>query len=343
MEVKAYGLDYSAGELSPRQIDDYNRANPDRPISFLVRYIGYPNRRKCISYYPGALASHEAAGRPVLLVHQDAYQDFADGEDAGRAHGLLSVLDAERAGWRWDRPIFAAFDRWLNSHDPARGIYPISLDTVRDYMRGFRSVLGDHAGLYGFGDVMGPCVAEDWVRWRWQCGAETAVVQGVQLYQSNRGYVYPGGIQSDLNLSYVDIEQFGGDDVGNVDSISKAALEQIRDELMYYFRPVGYNPATGEVETSKYNFNDFIWWGNQMQEEAVTRLRAQAAELVALREALAQVTANGGITPQELEQALTAALRNGGATVELELKPAPAPTQIVRHADGSSSVAAVTE
>lgn len=201
--ANAYGLDYSARELSPREIDEFNRANPNTPISFLIRYIGYPSNRKCISAYPGALRAHEESGRPVMLVHQVAYQDFAGGRAAGVAHAHIAVGDAQRAGWRWDRPIFAAFDRWLNSHDPKKGIYPIAPNTVREYVAGFRSVLGDLAGLYGFWDVMRPCVAENWVPWRWQCGAESDLVAGVQFYQSNRGFVYPGGLQSDLNKSVV--------------------------------------------------------------------------------------------------------------------------------------------
>lgn len=335
MEVMAYGLDYSARELSPAEIDDYNLKNPDAPISFLIRYIGYPDRRKCVSAYPGALRAHEDAGRPVWLVHQDAYQDFGGGWHAGIAHARLAVADAERAGWRWDRPIFAAFDRWMGSRDPARGIYPIGLDIVRGYMEGFESVLGHLAGLYGFSDVMGPCVAENWVPWRWQCGAESAVVQGVQLYQWNNGRVYVNGLECDLNKSYVSI---GGNDVGVVDSLSPNALAQIRDELMFHYRPSGWNPETGQVEVSPYNHNDFIWWRQRTGDESVAldRLNAAtltqlAAENAALRAAVEKLAENAGITPAELQEAITGALRDGGARVEIELKAAPAmvPTRMV--------------
>ena len=85
-KAMAFGLDYSARELSPQEIDAYNRANPSQPISFLIRYIGYPTNRKCISHYPGALRAHEESGRRVLLVHQVAYNDFLNGGAAGVAH-----------------------------------------------------------------------------------------------------------------------------------------------------------------------------------------------------------------------------------------------------------------
>lgn len=222
--VRAYGLDYSARELSPREIDDFNKANPATPISFLVRYIGYPANRKCISAYPGALRAHESSGRAVALVHQVAYNDFLGGERAGIAHAKLSIADAERAGWQWNRPVFAAYDRFL-AGNVAKGITPMTVDQVEDYVGGFRSVLGDLAGLYGFYDVMGPAVRGQWTKWFWQCGAESALVPGVQIYQWNNGRVFPGGMECDLNKSYVDISSFGGDD--EMTPEDKAQLNQV--------------------------------------------------------------------------------------------------------------------
>lgn len=227
-----HGLDYSARELTPQEIDDYNRANPGQPITYLIRYIGYSANRKCISHYAGALKAHEASGRKVLLVHQIAYQDFARGYEAGVEHAQIAVADAERQGWEWNRPIFAAFDRWLASHDPNKGIYPISLDTVRGYVAGFRSVLGDWAGLYGFYDVMGPAVQEEWVRWFWQCGAESALVPGVQFYQWNNGRVHVNGLECDLNKSYIDLSALEGDDMASFSDQEKAdLLEGARSNL----------------------------------------------------------------------------------------------------------------
>jgi hypothetical protein len=224
----AFGLDYSARELSPQEIDAYNRANPNQPISFLIRYIGYPTNRKCISHYPGALRAHEESGRRVLLVHQVAYNDFLGGAAAGAAHARLSVADAERQGWRHDTPIFAAYDRFL-AGNPAKGITPMNIGQVLDYVHGFRSVLGDLAGLYGFYDVMGPAVRGQWVKWFWQCGAESALVPGVQFYQWNNGRVYPGGLECDLNKSYVDLKVLGGDDM----PLSQDDLNAIADTVKW--------------------------------------------------------------------------------------------------------------
>jgi glycoside hydrolase-like protein len=291
--VKAYGLDYSARELSSREIDEYNRANPHQPISFLIRYIGYPANKKCISHYPGALRAHEDSGRAVLLVHQVAYQDFAGGRAAGVAHAHIAVGDAERAGWKWDRPIFAALDRYLNAHDPARGIYPIALGTVREYVAGFRSVLGELAGLYGFWDVMQPCVAEDWVRWRWQCGAEQALVQGAQFYQSNRGFVYPGGLQSDLNKSYVDSNAFGGDDDMALDAERDypALLSMMQRAIAFELRPGGA-AATWENGPTIYE------------------------SLAAITSTVAAIANDVDITPEELNRVVNEAVERHTAKAE---------------------------
>ncbi|MGM1064068.1 glycoside hydrolase domain-containing protein, partial [Saccharothrix sp. Mg75] len=209
--MTAYGLDYSARELSPAEIDDYNRRTPNQPISFLIRYIGYPGNRKCISAYPGALRAHEAGGRVVLLVHQIGYTDFHGGRAAGRAHANTAWADARAQGYPDTRPIFFAFDRWL-SGNPQAG--PLTLGQVWDYLQGAIDVLGfDRVGLYGFFDVVHPAVREGRVRWTWLCGAESNVIDGVSFYQWNNGRVYPGGLECDLNKAYVDLSTLGGEDM----------------------------------------------------------------------------------------------------------------------------------
>ncbi|MDU0289263.1 glycoside hydrolase domain-containing protein [Saccharothrix longispora] len=207
--MTAFGLDYSARELSPAEIDDYNRRTPHQPISFLIRYIGYPGNRKCISAYPGALKAHEDSGRIVLLVHQIGYTDFHGGRAAGRAHASTALADANAQGYPDGRPIFFAFDRWLSGNSQAG---PLTLGHVWDYLQGAIDVLGSQrVGLYGFFDVIHPAVREGRVRWTWLCGAESGVIDGVSFYQWNNGRVYPGGLECDLNKAYVDLSTLGGD------------------------------------------------------------------------------------------------------------------------------------
>jgi hypothetical protein len=271
--TKAYGLDYSARELSPQEIDAFNRANPGTPISFLIRYIGYPGNRKCISAYPGALRAHEKSGRRVLLVHQVAYNDFLGGYGAGAAHAHLSIADAERQGWQHDTPIFAAYDRFL-AGNPANGITPMTLAQVQDYVRGFRSVLGDLAGLYGFYDVMGPAVRGQWTKWFWQCGAESALVPGVQFYQWNNGRVSPGGMECDLNKSYVDISSFGGDDMPlNADTDQDAFNTMMTRWWIFHARTKGGRATWEDGPTAPEQLSSIT--------AAVAELKAEVAQLKA--------------------------------------------------------------
>jgi hypothetical protein len=59
-----YGADYSAGELSPAELDQFTQYD----IRFLLRYIGWPDNPKCISHYPGSYQALTGSGRMVLLA-----------------------------------------------------------------------------------------------------------------------------------------------------------------------------------------------------------------------------------------------------------------------------------
>jgi hypothetical protein len=82
-------------------------------------------------------------------------------------HGDWDDARSKAVGWDGESPILACFDRYM-----VKKAYPtIPLDTVREYVAGFRSVLGSASGFYGFYDTMRACVEEDWVPFRMQCGA----------------------------------------------------------------------------------------------------------------------------------------------------------------------------
>src|SRR5580658_6218198 len=104
-----YGADYSANELSPAQLNSYTHYD----IRFLIRYIGYPGNRKCISHYPGAYRAHVQAGRLVLLVHEYETNDPAGGHSNGVRMAALALSDAESIGYPDGLPIFFSADGWL--------------------------------------------------------------------------------------------------------------------------------------------------------------------------------------------------------------------------------------
>jgi pyruvate/2-oxoglutarate dehydrogenase complex dihydrolipoamide acyltransferase (E2) component len=191
-----YGADYSAGELSPAELDDFSTYD----LRFLFRYIGWPDNPKCISHYPGAYHTLTDSGRTVLLVVEEGETDPAGGHDAGVAMAQRARDDAASVGYPDSLPIFFCADSWLS-------IVGIPMDTAMAYLDGASSVLGKHrVGAYGFRDFIQAAKAGEHAEWLWLCGAAPAdgeLAEGwPHLYQWNGGHIYPGGVEADLNWAY---------------------------------------------------------------------------------------------------------------------------------------------
>src|SRR5688572_3620937 len=114
-DVTMYGRDYSAREFTDAEFRRYIRENPsEKPVSFLGRYIGYPNNPKCISHYPGMYQHHLQAGRPSFFFHQIGYTDMEGGYARGREHAQVALADArsDRVRWGGESHIVACMDRF---------------------------------------------------------------------------------------------------------------------------------------------------------------------------------------------------------------------------------------
>jgi hypothetical protein len=207
-DVVLWGRDYSAREFTAAEFDRYQRENPgERPVQALGRYIGYPGNSKCISYYPGMYQHHWENGRPVFLFHQIGYTDMAGGYASGRAHAQTALNDARstRVGWDGESPIVACMDRFYAKV----GYTTLTREQLREYMRGFRSVLGyDLSGFYGFFDSMAHAIAERWASFNVQCGARSAHVSGIQAWQENNYQPKIFGTGTDILEIYTN--PFGG-------------------------------------------------------------------------------------------------------------------------------------
>lgn len=211
-DVVAYGRDYSAREFTDGEFVRYQRENPwEPPVQFLGRYIGYPRNEKCISHYPGMYEHHWNAGRPVFLFHQIGYGDMEGGYDQGRAHALTAKADAERVGWDGETFIVACMDRFYAK----KGYRTLNAADLRAYMEGFRSVLGDRTGFYGFYDSMRDAVREGWASFYVQCGARSAHVPGIHAWQENNKQPFVFGTQTDILELYCswDYAFKGGEDM----------------------------------------------------------------------------------------------------------------------------------
>ncbi len=191
-----YGADYSAAELSPSDLDKFK----DFDLRFLIRYIGWPENRKCISHYPGAYERHVGAGRRVLLVAEHLRDDPAGGHAGGVAMARRALKDARSIGYPDHLPIFFCADAWLAEvHIPPA--------TAMAYLDGAASVMGrQRTGAYGFRDFIKAAKSGGHARWLWLAGSaptDHEVAEGwPHFYQRNNGRIRPGGVEADLNWAY---------------------------------------------------------------------------------------------------------------------------------------------
>lgn len=191
-----YGADYSAGELSPAELDRFTTYD----LRFLFRYIGWPDNPKCISHYPGAYRALADSGRVVLLVMAEGKTDPAGGHDAGAAMAQRARDDAASVGYPDSLPVFFCAGTWLS-------LDGIPVDTAMAYLDGAASVLGkNRVGAYGNRDFIQAAKAGGHAEWLWLCGSAPDIGELAQgwphFYQWNGGHIYPGGLEADLNWAY---------------------------------------------------------------------------------------------------------------------------------------------
>jgi hypothetical protein len=299
-------------------------AFPHEPrIQFLGRYIGYPTNRKCISHYPGMYQHHLSAGRPSFLFHQIGYSDMEGGYDRGRQHALTAKADAEspRVGWQGESHIVACMDRFYAK----QGYRTLTAQDLREYMRGFRSVLGDRAGFYGFYDSMRDAINGGWANFYVQCGARSAHVPGIHCWQENNKQPTIIDAATDILELYCSWEYaFGGDGMGNWDTPIKLTAEERRAN--------GDPDYAGDDAT----FTPDVWtkyasfYAGQAMERGdviIGMLKESAAREAATLKLVEAVTADKGITVDSLRQMINEAVReNVRITGDIKITGAGVPT-----------------
>lgn len=309
-DVKMYGRDYSAREFSDQEFREYMKQNPgERPVSFLGRYIGYPGNRKCISYYPGMYQHHRGAGRPSFLFHQIAYNDMEGGYDRGRQHAQVALSDARsnRVGWDGESHIVACMDRFYTK----AGYATLTAGHLREYMRGFRSVLGDRAGFYGFYDSMRDAIREGWASFYVQCGARSAHVPGIHCWQENNYQPTIFGTGTDILELYCDPTYAFGGDMGlgpddKIKLLSPASLE--RGENPVYFEEPLLRDAVAagwfkgsDAYRMAHELADLLESTRGELRGALDTIKTQAAELTKMRADLSKLQL-GGVSEERIAQ-----------------------------------------
>jgi Rv2525c-like, glycoside hydrolase-like domain len=263
-----YGADYSAGELSPQEVDEFKQHD----IRFLGRYIGFPDNLKCISHFPGAYRRHVDAGRTVLLFMENDTDDFLGGHDRGVELAGVALRDANSIGYPDNLPIFFAADAHMAEQ---------TVPTAMSYLDGAASVVGRRrTGAYGFREFVKAAKAGGHAQWLWLTGtapSDEEVRQGLtHIYQSNQGQIKIAGLEADLDWAYP----------GVLDALRPIPIPKtlpvepggkfnpaVEAHLLHIWHEVHSNPEVSvavkeEVATWKLYFRELDLWSSQHEIDA---------------------------------------------------------------------------
>ncbi len=178
------------------QVLDYSAGYPPPAILFIrgyavIRYIGFPDRLKCIT--GTEYAAMVAAGVPVALVYENTLTEWRGGHSAGQAGATRARAHATAIGFPRDRPIYMAIDQDV--------VTDAEYTTMVDYLRGAAGPLGGTAltGVYGEADVIDRARNDGVATWWWQTKAWSRGRLTVAHLTQNIGELLVGGVACDVN------------------------------------------------------------------------------------------------------------------------------------------------
>jgi Domain of unknown function (DUF1906) len=177
-------LDYSAGFPGAQTIRNAGYVGA-------VRYIGFPDRRKCTT--AGELTDFTEHGIGMALVFEDNTTDWRGGYTQGAASGRRARDHANAIGFPSTRPIYMAVDQEVVSAG--------EFDTMVDYLHGASTSLGGHefTGVYGEADVIDRARSAGAATWFWQTAAWSRGRRTTAHLFQHVGTVRVGGIGCDVN------------------------------------------------------------------------------------------------------------------------------------------------
>jgi hypothetical protein len=157
-----------------------------------VRYIGFPDRRKCTTR--AELADFDREGIGMALVFEATAGNWRGGAVWGKTDGRIARDHANAIEFPADRPIYMAIDQDVVSSG--------EFATMIEYLRGAGRSLGgpDATGVYGEADVINRARDAGVAAWFWQTAAWSRGVhaEGCHLYQ-RVGTVTVGEVGCDVN------------------------------------------------------------------------------------------------------------------------------------------------
>jgi hypothetical protein len=249
----AQALDYSAGFPGAQAIAGAG-------YSGAIRYIGFPEKRKCAT--AGELADFSVHGIGMALVFESTLTDWRGGFGAGQVSAARARDHANDIGFSPSRPIYMAIDQDVVTSG--------EFNVMLDYLRGAGASLGgpELTGVYGEADVIDRARDAGVAHWFWQTAAWSRGRRTAAHIYQHVGTVFVGGIACDTN----DIQ---ADDWGQ---------HNAQEDDMRADEPV-ISPQTGD---SIGPFTDVIFYTNYF----VNMIPSLHAKLDALSDALSDTEAN---------------------------------------------------
>lgn len=177
-------LDYSAGFPGAENIKRAGYVGA-------VRYIGFPDRRKCTTREEFAdFDNHQVA---MALVFENNATDWRGGEEQGIRSGRRARDHANAIGFSADRPIYMAVDQDV--------VTAAEYNLMVNYLRGAGQSLGGSAltGVYGEVSVVERARDAGVASWFWQTAAWSGGKRTTAHLFQHVGTVNVGGIACDIN------------------------------------------------------------------------------------------------------------------------------------------------
>ena len=177
-------IDYSSGTIPGATIRGAGYKGVIRYVEDPTQWLGMKHIR------PPEYQELVTAGVDVLLYFEVDTQDAMGGFSAGHDNALRARAGADWIGYPHDRPIIMACDRHVDVQQSRVAI---------NYMQGAEAAIGhEHVGVYGFFDLIDPCIALNVGCFYVQAGIRPAAADPVHMWQRNDGFATVGGIECDI-------------------------------------------------------------------------------------------------------------------------------------------------
>lgn len=301
-------LDYSAGFPGAAAISAAGYVGA-------VRYIGFPDRRKCAT--AGELADFTAHRIGMAVVFEDTLTTWRSGRAGGGRSAATARTHAAAIRFPASRPIYFAIDQDV--------VKTGEFDAMVEYLRGCGDTLGGPArvGVYGEADVIDRARAAGVARYFWQTAAWSRNRRTAAHLFQHVGTVEVGRVACDVNDVLAD--DWGQHNFGRGGGWLMALTDEQQQQLYtwvkdltdvigsYYARRMTFGDA------DKHRIGDAVYaiestLGDLAQRPAATVTLDEQAVAVVVAQILQGLADKniGGATPEQVGEIVRAAFTRAG-------------------------------